>query len=169
MPRPLLARLNPDSIAEFRAAALERFRDGEAAAALDRRTAAIYLWGYAAEMIVKAAYFSLAQYPMDQPITFADLASAKLIATRQHQITWLNPSNYHNIVAWAELLTKVRASSPKTRYPDPYFGVEVLGACFEVQRSWTEQLRYHKNVAYRHELIRVKAAAEWLLLRSFSL
>ena len=51
MPKPLLSRLQPDSIAEFRAAARQRFLDGEVAAANDRRTVAVYLWGYAAEMI----------------------------------------------------------------------------------------------------------------------
>ena len=59
MPRGLRARCQPDSIREFRAAARQRFQDGLTAAAGERRTAAIYLWGYAAEMTLKAAYFAL--------------------------------------------------------------------------------------------------------------
>lgn len=73
MPRPLLTRLQPDSIAEFRAAAGQRFLDGEAAAAGNRRTAAIYLWGYAVEMIIKAAYFQVDGFSERQTILPSDL------------------------------------------------------------------------------------------------
>jgi hypothetical protein len=59
MPRRLLERCPPDSIREFRASARQRFDDGLVLAGGGQRTAAIYLWGYTAEMTLKAAYFSL--------------------------------------------------------------------------------------------------------------
>ena len=59
MPRRLLTRCQPDSIREFRASARQRYDDGLTAAAGGRGLAAIYLWGYSAEMLLKAAYFSL--------------------------------------------------------------------------------------------------------------
>ena len=58
MPKRLLARCRPDCIDEFRQAAESRFNDGLQLAAQGRRLGAIYLWGYGAEMAVKAAYFS---------------------------------------------------------------------------------------------------------------
>jgi hypothetical protein len=59
MPRRLIERCQPESVCEFRASARQRYDDGFALAAAGNRTAAIYLWGYAPEMILKAAYFSL--------------------------------------------------------------------------------------------------------------
>jgi len=169
MPKPLLDRLRPDSIAEFRLAASERYRDGEAAATNDRRTAAIYLWGYAAEMTIKAAYFSIASFRPTQNITRQDLDSAKTIAIKQHQVNWTNPRSLHNVAAWAELLIKIRPLSPLTSYGNANFGAEVQTKCRVVQVLWSEQLRYHKNVAYQHEVDQMKEAVDWLLNRSLSL
>ena len=59
MPTRLIDRCQPDSVREFRASARQRYSDGLALAGAGNRTAAIYLWGYAAEMTLKAAYFSL--------------------------------------------------------------------------------------------------------------
>ncbi len=59
MPRRLIDRCQPDCIREFRLAARQRFDDALVLAASGRRTGAIYLWGYTAEMTLKAAYFSL--------------------------------------------------------------------------------------------------------------
>src|SRR3954471_35739 len=59
MPKRLLTRCRPDSVREFRVSARHRYNDGLTAAAGGRGLAAIYLWGYCAEMTLKAAYFSL--------------------------------------------------------------------------------------------------------------
>ena len=169
MPIALRDRLRPDSIAEFRRAAAERFLDGEAAAAAARRTAAIYLWGYAAEMTIKAAYFSLIGHRAAQTITRQDLDGAKAIAIKTHKVSWSHPGNLHNVAAWAELLVTVRSLSPQSSYSSPAFGPEVQNCCRTVSKLWSEQLRYHKNVAYRHEVHRMRATVVWLLDRSSQL
>jgi hypothetical protein len=76
MPQLLLDRCQPDSIREFRAAALQRANDAQALLARERRTAAIYLWGYAAEMMLKASYFAVIGFADDQQITIPDLLAA---------------------------------------------------------------------------------------------
>ena len=76
MPRKLLNRCAPDSIREFRAAARQRFEDGRALAMADRRTTAIYLWGYSAEMTLKAAYFAVIRFAETRTITLPDLRAA---------------------------------------------------------------------------------------------
>jgi hypothetical protein len=77
MPVELPQRCNPDSIAEFRRAAKQRYFDGLELATNNRRTAAIYLWGYTAEMLLKAAYFELIGFAEMKPIQLADLQTAK--------------------------------------------------------------------------------------------
>ena len=68
MPKRLPDRCQPDSIREFQASARQRYNDGVAAAATGRSLAAIYLWGYAAEMVLKAAYFSAMGFEPDNTL-----------------------------------------------------------------------------------------------------
>ena len=50
MPKRLPERWQPECIREFRAAARQRYNDGLALAGQGRRTGAVYLWGYSAEI-----------------------------------------------------------------------------------------------------------------------
>lgn len=111
MPRSLLERCQPDSIREFRAAARQRFQDAVSAAASDRRTAAVYLWGYAAEVTLKGAYFRLIGFGSTLVITPLDLQNAvnRGIALG---VVWPTRARWHNVRAWAELLVTHRSTTP---------------------------------------------------------
>jgi hypothetical protein len=166
MPKSLLKRCRPDSVAEFQAAARSRMQDGLALMAAERRTGAIYLWGYAVEMTLKAAYFRLVGFPAAQQIALKDLQAAKAAAGGL-AVAW--PGNLHDLRAWADLLVATREANPALAYPDPGFGDQVRTTVAPLQRLWSEVLRYHKNVAYRYELRQVREAAEWLLANASSL
>jgi hypothetical protein len=165
MPRSLRARCLPDSIREFRAAARERFQDGVTAAAGERRTAALYLWGYAAEMTLKAAYFALLGFAETRTITPADLRAA-VAAGQALGVPWPAGGQGHNLRAWAQLIVTVRAATPALAYANPGFGLEIMDRGQRLGRLWAETLRYHKNVAYAHEVRQVRQAVEWLLAHS---
>ncbi len=140
-------------------------------AAADRRTAAIYLWGYAAEMTLKAAYFAVIGFAEAQAITLADLRAAALNAPGLG-VSWPglpHKPRFHDVRAWAELLAATRAAMPGLAYADPTFGNQVVTRSFRLQRLWSEILRYHKNVAYIHEMEQVRDGAAWLLLHSSQL
>src|SRR5438067_365326 len=99
MPRRLLDRCNRDSIREYRAAARQRFNDALAMAGQGRRTGAIYLWGYTAEMILKAAYFSVIGLSETHVVTWhADLRPA-INRGRILGIAWPAPGEGHNVRA----------------------------------------------------------------------
>ncbi len=171
MPKGLLERCQPDSIAQFRVAARQRFADGEALAAAERRTAAVYLWGYAAEMTLKAAYFEVMVFAKTDVITLADLRAAAFTAPGLG-VTWPGlPGNpkLHDLRAWAELLVATRGTNPGTAYADPAFGAQVVTQGNLLQRLWSEVLRYRKNLAYDHELEQVRKATAWLLSHSLDL
>ena len=51
----------------------------------------------------------------------------------------------------------------------PRLGTRMVTRCARLQQLWSEILRYHKNVAYIHEMERVRDAAAWLLLYSSQL
>jgi hypothetical protein len=168
MPRSLLNRCLPDSIREFRTAARQRFLDGVSAAASGRRTAAIYLWGYTAEMTLKAAYFTVIGFAETQVITSADLMAA-INTGRWMGIAWPPRGQGHNLRAWAELLVLTRAATPGMAYATPGFGIEVQRRGQRLEHLWSETLRYHKNIAYLYEVRQVQEVAEWLLVHSLAL
>jgi hypothetical protein len=166
MPRRLLHRCRPDSVREFQLAARQRFEDGVSLARTGRRTAAIYVWGYAGEMLLKAAYFHALGFPPTRTITPADLRGAIANAARLG-FPWVG--NLHNLESWAQLLTSTRAATPGLAYASPPFANEVLAGARRVQRLWSETLRYHNNVAYLYEVSQVRVATEWLLLHGSQL
>ena len=169
MPRRLLERCQPDSIREFRGAARRRFDDGLSLAASGRRTAAIYLWGYAAEMMLKAAYFAVVGLAATDVITWPGNIQPAINRGRTVLgIAWPRAGQGHNVRAWAELLVAERALSATTAYaPALARGVQACGQ--RIGPLWNETLRYHKNFAYLYEVARVREAVEWLLVHSAAL
>ena len=164
MPRRLPDRFQSDSILEFRAAARQRSLDAIMLEAAGRRTAAVYLWGYVAEMILKAAFFEVSGFSNIQAITINDL--------RTGLRTWagaVSHSNLHHLGLWAEALVTLRASKPGLAYADPALGSQVTAKAHSLYALWRETIRYHKNTAYRHEIAQARDAAEWLLIRSTDL
>jgi hypothetical protein len=161
MPKRLPDRWRTECIREFRASAQERFDDALALAAAGRRTGAIYLWGYSAEMTLKAAYFSLTLADTD-PITLKGHIFPAINRGKTLGIAWPPLGAGHNVRAWAELLVAERAATPGAAYPHA-FGREVQVCGQRIGQLWSEALRYHKNVAYLYEVVQVREAAEWLL------
>ncbi len=167
MPRRLIDRCQPDSIREFRASARQRYNNGLALAGPENRTAAIYLWGYAAEMTLKTAYFSLFGLAEDDVITVPGHIQPAINRGRAVplSIAWPSQGAGHNVRAWAELLVGVRALAPATAY-EPAFAAQVQGCGQRIWQLWRETLRYHKNRAYLYEVRQVREATGWLLVNS---
>jgi hypothetical protein len=168
MPQRLLHRCRPDSIREFRAAARQRYQDGLSLASTGRRTGAIYLWGYTAEMILKAAYFSLIGIADAAPLTWSAHIQPAIIQGRSLSIPWPPHGAGHNVRAWAELLVTARAASAATAFPAA-FSRAVQRRGQRIEQLWRETLRYHKNEAYAYEMTQVREAAEWFLVHAQSL
>jgi hypothetical protein len=165
MPKRLPDRWRPECIREFRLSARERFDAGVALAAAGRRTGAIYLWGYCAEMLLKAAYFSVIGVAPDTLIDWKlSILPAIERAKKQFQIGWPSKGQGHNIRAWAELLVAERVDLG-TAYPVP-FGLAVQRQGQRIGQLWSETLRYHSNVAYLYEVAQIREATEWLLVNN---
>jgi hypothetical protein len=161
MPKQLLDRCGPDCVQNFFQAASERYRDGVSLASEGRRTAAIYLWGYVAEMLLKASFFRAIGFSPTQQITLVDLRNAKNLEANRLGITWVG--QLHSLMSWSQLLVSYRTATPGLAYPITGFGNEVVNQSRQLERIWSETLRYHKNVAYLHEVARARQAIEWLL------
>jgi hypothetical protein len=164
-PKSLLERCADDCVGEFQIAARQRSRDAAVLADARRGVGAIYLWGYAVEMILKAAYFRLIGFHDRQTIDRHDLFQAAKTA-QTIGVVWLPPSNFHNLRAWVELLVRSRASKPSSTYLSPRFAQDVVDRTLKVQRFWNETLRYRKNVAFEWEVREVREGAAWLISHS---
>jgi len=145
-----------------------RYDDGLSLAVQGRRTGAIYMWGYCAEMSLKAAYFSLTLSDTDPIAWTSHLRPAIDRGRNTHMITWPRGGDGHNVRAWAELLVAERAATPG-RALTPAISQEIQACGQRIGELWNESLRYHNNLAYQHEVTKVRLAAEWLLVNLDSL
>ena len=157
MPVRLPERCGPDCIAGFRAAAVQRHLDACRLADNERRTGAVYLWGYSIEMLLKAAFFTAFRYRVWQPITTRDLTAARELAPAVG-VRWAG--NLHHLPSWCRLLIGTRTEFG-LEYPNPFFAPTLTQHADRVYLLWRETLRYHDNVAYDHEVRAVRQSAEW--------
>jgi hypothetical protein len=165
MPKLLVQRIKGDSINQFHEAAIIRDKDAERLLIGGNLSGAVYLWGYVAEMTLKAAWFKLIGFPDSQIISRKDLEAARKFAT-QSNISW--PSNFHALDSWANLIIYYRISQGKI-YSEPSFSNRVLANSARVYARWRETLRYKKNIPYLSEALIVGDSARWLLNNSKSL
>ncbi len=136
MPKRLPDRWQPESIREFRASARLRFDEGLCLAAAGQRTGAIYLWGYAAEMTLKAAYFGLLGRAETDVLTWAADISPAIAGGIGLGIKWPSQGKGHNVRAWAELLVVRRAATPGAAYA-PAFGTRVQNCGQQIGQLWS--------------------------------
>jgi len=162
VPKRLKDRWQPECIREFRAAARQRYNDGLSLAGQGRRTGAIYMWGYSAEMTLKASYFALTLAETDTITWGGHIQPAILHGRNVRSIAWPYQGAGHNVRAWAELLVAERAAIPGMAYVAAT-GHHIQACGQRIALLWSETLRYHKNLAYPHEVTQVRLAAEWLL------
>jgi hypothetical protein len=156
-----MASLSTDhTIREFRAAATPRYNEGVRLAAADDRLAAIYLWGYAAEMLLKAAYFRLVGWLPRQAVTMNDLKAARGYAIHALGIGWTT-SNLHDLTKWAALLVEARRARG-VPYPSG-FSRAMTSRVGRIYLVWREYLRYRPNRPYRGEVWRTDEALRWLM------
>jgi len=161
------SKLVAESISGFRLAARDRFEDAIELASADHRTGAIYLWGYAAEMTLKAAYFSLIGFDDSKPIERnPDLKDAISRASKVIQgLSNAMPDEErgHNVRAWAEMLVETRANdSTKTPYA-ARFGREIQKYGQRIEQLWRVTLRYRHVDAYFCEVLQMHQAVRWFL------
>lgn len=159
MPKRLLDRCTQDCIQQFRRAAFERLLDGDRLEAAGRGTAAIYVWGYTAEMLLKAAYFRAVGYSVTQHITLADLRAARNSAAGLG-FSW-GAGNLHHLESWANLLVHYRGRVMP--YSSRRFPSQLVMHGLRVGGLWRETLRYHWNKAYDFETQRARHAVEWFV------
>jgi len=150
--------LGAETINGYTAAAAERFAEGSHLLASGNHGGAIYLFGYVAELVVKAATYRL----------FGLGPSAKVEAGFRRSVEWmmgrdaLKPRGPHDILRWAEWLLLSKPALTGAAYPlgltiDFMFHAHVIDA------NWSPEMRYHRLAVEFDAALAVQTSTRWVM------
>jgi hypothetical protein len=157
----VISRLQPDdSIAQFEIAALQRFEEATLLVYGLRAYSAVYLYGYAIEMWLKAAYFHnegvIAN--INSPVTDADRARAW--AQRVAAGAPARRTNQHDVEIWAHLLIYIRRTAGIHAPYIPLIESTLLNYSAGLRDHWNVEMRYQHAPVQPVEVNSVRTVAE---------
>lgn len=144
------------SIQTLDAAAPWRLADARVLDREGRRTAAVYLYGYVAEIRLTAACYRLTGHAPEQTIGRGTREGLERDARRQNIMS----SDPHDLLGWARLLLILRKRD-RIGY-DREFGIEMVSRVADLYGNWRPRLRYRAIYPTAAQLTLVRDAAEWL-------
>lgn len=148
-----------DSIGGFEAAAERRYSEARALLRQQRLYAAIYLFGYAIEMWMKAAYFRNEGTKLAaDPISLSDLHHAW-----QHQAAAgiTTGKNLHDFAGWAHLLIYIRGAAGLVPPYTPAMRIMIQNMADAARQHWDPAMRYRHLRLLPGEANVVARAAAW--------
>lgn len=128
----------PETIQGFEAAAEDKYEDGFNLMASASPGNGVYLMGYAAEMLLKSAYFRVAGLSVSAPITRQELSQARADANNLGVLA--APENFHNIAFWSELIVKKRLR--QSRGLTAALAAELDLRSARLAQNWFVEMRY---------------------------
>lgn len=146
---------------ELEQAGQERFFDALALATgpEPRPTGAAYLAGYAAEILLKTAYYRVRGVGQLDDVT-PELRGMETRAVELGYV-WRSGRNRHDLLALAGLLAQEREARGMAF--DPYFATTLSGHVVTITGHWSEQLRYKDVVASETELAELFESVSWIV------
>jgi hypothetical protein len=156
--------LAPDTINRLERAAQHRYESANILWKEKRRLAALYLYGYTAEICLATAYFRSAGFSpnaeIDRVTRNLRMAQARLLEMPSGEK--LMPSDPHPILGWARFLEYQRNLVGNLTATDRQRLREAINKAAFIYRYWRPELRY-KVVNIEDELLgKVQKAAKWL-------
>jgi hypothetical protein len=162
---PLGERLSPDTIAKLERAAQHRFASAEILRSRERRLAALYLYGYSAEICLSVAYYRSAGFSRHAPIN-RETRQRRMAQARQLRTASGEPlmnSDPHPIVGWARFLERQRLLLGDLRQQDQQRLREAINKATLIYSYWRPELRYKTTEITDRQLQEVQRAAKWLI------
>jgi hypothetical protein len=161
---PLGERLASDTVAKLQRAAQQRFTTAEYLRT-KRRLAALYLYGYTAEICLSAAYYRAAGFRPNTPID-RDTRQRRMAQARQLRDPAREPlmnSDPHPLVGWARFLEWQRLTSGDLPAEDAQRLREAINKARIIYQYWRPELRYKTVEVPEKQLEEVRRAARWLV------
>jgi hypothetical protein len=165
----LASRLGAESIDSLQRAAKERYEEATLLFYGSRKYAAVYLYGYAIEMWLKAAFF----HNEGLKGVFDSLDRSDLQrGWNQHGpagIVLPPGSNWHSYEVWADLLVYIRRVAGFFAPYPPAVELRILQEARNAKQHWDVSMRYNHVAVSDLEVIEVRDAATWFQQNYFSL
>jgi len=139
MPIRSLMQSAPETIQGFEAAAEEKYEDGFNLLASTSPGNGVYLLGYAAEMLLKCAYFRVSGLGLTVPITRQELNQARVDSTLLGVLA--DVEGFHNVAFWSELIIKKRLQ--QSRGLVAALTAELDLRSNRLSQNWFVEMRYH--------------------------
>jgi hypothetical protein len=140
---PLAERLAPDTIARLERAAQQRFITAEFLRT-ERRLAALYFYGYSAEICLSAAFYRCSGFgpniPIDRDTRHRRMAQARQLRTPIGEP--LMTGDPHPLVGWARFLEWQRTASGSLGEEDARRLKEAIQKAILIYNFWRPELRY---------------------------
>ncbi len=121
------------------------------------RTASVYLLGYAAEMLLKTAYFRFEGASSSDRVGPL-LETAKIKARNLNVIA--ERENYHSLRFWSQLLLATR--NYEARDLPKRIADNLTLHTTTLYENWWVEMRYRRLAANDTEILAVKKSVEWL-------
>lgn len=152
-----------ETVQEFNLAANEKYLEGQNLVVQGDIGAGIYLLGYAAEMLLKNAYFRFTGAALADEIG-PRLAPARSVG-RGQQVAGLIPhiphESYHSLRFWAMLLQASRLVQSRP-WPDTEFALKFERCTESLYNNWWVEMRYRCDLASPEEALQVLNDVAWL-------
>ncbi len=139
---PILQQIGPqpETITGFETAAEAKYEDGFSLMTYASPGNGIYLMGYAAEMLLKSAYFRVAGLGLTVPITRSHLRQARADAVSLAVAA--GDEQFHNLAFWSELLIKKRVQ--QSRAMTAALAAELDRRAKRLAQNWFVEMRYQR-------------------------
>ncbi len=153
----IVEQLGPDTIYRFERSAPLRLEEGDLLSK-SSPLIAIYLYGYAAEMLLKAAYFKHLRFRALDEID-RDTRNRAMALARSNGKMNRDP---HDIPGWARFLVWDKATLHTPAY-EPKFEGRIVTNALLIYENWRPQMRYRNHSADASTVARVREAALWMV------
>lgn len=149
-----------ETVRTFLAAAQARFDEGTLLLGSGHSGGAVYLFGYVAESVLKAAAFRHYGHGLDDVVRQEDRAA--LEGLMKPWLSGLVPKGPHDIVKWAKWLVVSNGLLNRTPFPTS-LGLEIERHANMIDTQWSPSLRYHVVHLPFLDALDVQLSARWLL------
>jgi hypothetical protein len=159
MVKTLSQQFGPDTVRKFERAAPQRLEEAATLVAGEHRLVAIYLYGYAIEMLLKAAYFK--QILRHASTTEIDRETRMRVEARARQSGFMSREP-HDFAGWARLLVTDRRDLKNDEY-EKRFGQQIVDKATLAYGKWRPEMRYRVTDASEDDVKAIRSVAEWFL------